>query len=264
MKRECSFLVVVVWLVFVIQGYAQLDAWRTQVQVSTGSGTNTQFDFDGGLNATQASKALARGDTALAEASSALNDEGYVPTLRARATASPTRAQAVAWGVQGYVNTSSSPLATSLLLNLSANLTGGNDVDARIYLFQSENFEWSFDPGTILFESSSVLWPGFEAYANNLGPDGFDIDINNFTGAVSEQRNFEFTVAPGGSFYVWARLVTTADNAGVVDAFSTLTASFSNTTGLTPAVVPEPAAAGLLLFGLAGLLALRRRQPSAV
>ncbi|NIP19320.1 MAG: PEP-CTERM sorting domain-containing protein, partial [Xanthomonadales bacterium] len=123
--------------------------------------------------------------------------------------------------------------------------------------FDDENFSFSQDSGTMLFESTSQLWPGFESFANNLGPDGFDIDIKNFTGSVSEQRSFDFTVDPGDSFYVWARLVTTADNPGVADAFTTLTASFTNVDGLSPAAVPEP---GYLAFFSLGLLTLLRRR----
>lgn len=249
MKYHPFLLILAAHVLTANHALSALTEWRTQVQVSTGSGGSLQFGFDGGLNVPSASQTLARGSDALAEASSELNAGGYIPTLRTRATASPTRAQAVAWGVQGYRNTSGSPLSTTLLLDLSANITGLNDLDARVYLFQEENFEYAFDSGTILFETTSQLWPGFEPYANNLGPDGFDIDIKNFTGAVSEQRSFDFTVQPGEGFYVWARLVATADNPGVSDAFTTLTASLSNTLGLTPASVPEPSAAALLLIG---------------
>jgi hypothetical protein len=132
--------------------------------------------------------------------------------------------------------------------------TGGNDIEARMYLFQDENFQYRSDPGTILFESSSQLFPGFESFANNAGPTGFDVLLGNVTGPVDETRQFDFTVDPGDSFYVWARLLATADNPGEVDAFSTLTASFTNTQGLQPAaVVPEPATAWLSVGGMLGL-----------
>lgn len=236
--------------------------WRTQVQVSVGSGNNTQFAFDGGLNDPSSSQTLSLGaNSALAEASSDLSVSGFVPTLRARATASPSRAQAVAWGVQGYTNVSAAPVSTTLFLNLSADITGANDLEARMYLFEEANFDFSTDPGTILFESSSQLWPGFDAFANNPGPTGFDVLISNHTGPVNEQRSFDFTVQPGDTFYVWSRLVATADNPGVSDAFSTMTASFSNTAGLAPAaVVPEPTSLSLLAPGVLALL--RRRRSS--
>jgi hypothetical protein len=141
-------------------------------------------------------------------------------------------------------------LSTSLLLNLTADVTGSNDIEARMYMFQDENFEYSPSPGTILFESSSQLFPGFEPFANNAGPTGFDVLLGNVNGPVNETRQFDFTIQPGDSFYVWARLVATADNPGEVDAFSTLSASFTNTQGLQPAaVVPEPATMCLLLAG---------------
>ena len=238
---------------------AALTQWRTQVQASTGgNGPPLEFAFDGGLNDPSSAVTLVRsGGGAISEASSSLNADGFIPTLRARANNHGTRAQAVAWGVQGYTNTSASPLDTSLVLDLSATITGSNDVEARIYLFEDENFEFSPDPGTILFETSSQLWPEFPA--NDLSPTGFDIDINNFTGVVDEQRTFDFTVAPGDSFYVWGRLVVTADTPGVADAFSTLTASLTNTSGLEPAVVPEPSRALLLVLGALGFC-LRRRH----
>lgn len=261
MNRRATFAILAfgVWLLNGTIAGAALNEWRTQVQVTNKSGNDTVFDFDGGPNVPSSYQKLTTPpDAALADASSELNAGGYIPTLRTRAVANPTRAQAVAWGVQGYTNNSASPLSTSLILNLTADITGTNDLDARIYLFQDENFEFAFDNGTILFESSSELWPGFEDYANNLGPDGFDIDLNNFTGAVNETRQFDFTVDPGDSFYVWARLVATADTTGEVDAFSTLTASLTNTEGLQPAYVPEPATLWWLAAGLLSLV-LRHR-----
>lgn len=236
-----------------LQGTAALSQYRTEVQVSNGgNGTPLEFAFDGGLNATTAHQSLATPTlSGTAEAWSDLSPNGFIPSLRAVATHAGTRAQAVAWAVQGYTNTSGSPLTTTLLLDFTAQVTGSNDVEARLYLFRDENFEYSQDPGTILFESTSQLWPGFEAFANNPGPGGFDVLVGNHEGPVSEQRSFGFTVDPGDSFYVWARLVTTADNTGTADASSTLTASFTNTAGLEPAAVaiPEPGAAALLVIG---------------
>lgn len=241
---------------------APLDQWRTQVQVSVGgNGLPLQFAFDGGLNQSPSYTTLVTSGAA-PQASAALAEDGYIPTLRVKAKASPTRSQAVAWGVQGYTNTSAAPLSTSLVLNLTADVTGSNYLEARVYLFQDENFEFSIDSGTILFESSSELWPGFEDYANNAGPGGFDVLLPNANGPVNETRTFDFTVDPGDSFYVWARLLGTADNPGVVDAFSTLTASLTNTDGLVPAAAPEPGAALLLMLGAACLVRRCRNTPS--
>ena len=234
-----------------------LTEWRTQVQVSVGSGTGTQFAFDGGLNEASAFQTLSTpSGSGMSQASASLNQNGYVPTLRVLAVDDGTRAQAVAWGVQGYTNVSGAPLSTTLVLHLTADIAGSNDLEARVYLFQEEDFEFAFDPGTIRFETTSQLWPGFDAYANNAGPTGFDVLFGNSPGHKDETRTFDFTVDPGDSFYVWARLVGTADQLGEVDAYSTLTASLTNIVGLAPASVPEPGAAGLLVSGLAGLTGL--------
>jgi hypothetical protein len=113
-------------------------------------------------------------------------------------------------------------------------------VSARIYLFEDADFEYSRDPGTILFESTSVLWPGFAPFANNPGPLGFDVLISNTEGPVNEMRQFDFSVGIGESFYVWAMLLATADQTGEVDAFSTLTASFTNTGASRPRRARSP------------------------
>lgn len=247
---------------FPVELHSQALIGLAEVQVSTGTSGSLQFAFDGGLNEDSAQQTLDRNGSALSEASSMLDANGYVPTLRTRATASPTRAQAVAWGVQGYRNDTGGTIDTTLSLDLSANVSGSNDIDARVYLFKSAGFEFYKDSGTMLFESSSQLWDGFEPFANNLGPDGFDIDINDFTGSIDEQRTFDFSIDPGESFYVWARLLSTANNPGVVDAYSTLTASLSNTQGLTPALVPEPSTFLLILVGGVGCLFWSKRSRS--
>jgi hypothetical protein len=77
---------------------------------------------------------------------------------------------------------------------------------------------------------------------------------------VQVTRQFDFTVPAGDSFYVWAVLIATADTQGEVDAFSTLTASLTNTAGLEtggaapPAEVPALGRAGI--FGLISLLTM--------
>lgn len=184
----CTILLTALWSSLAVPAMAQTE-WRTQVQVSTGSGPggNLEFAFDGGLNEPSSTTSLSNPLGAFGEASSALNASGFIPTLRARAVSGSDRAQAVAWGVQLYTNTTGSPIDTALVLQLEGDIVGSNDLEARIYLFQDENFSFSTNPGTMLFESSSQLWPGFEPFANNLGPTGFDIDINN-TPAPSARR----------------------------------------------------------------------------
>ncbi len=234
--------------------------WRTQVQVSTGSGAggNLQFANDGGLNVATSFATLTSAQNSTGEATAALDAAGYIPTLGVHAIAGSDRAQAVAWGVQQYRNGTGAPIDTALVLQLDATIVGSNDLEARVYLFQETGFEFSTDPGTMLFESTAQLWPGFETYANNLGPSGFDIDINGTPGPVSETRQFDFTVPAGESFYVWAFVVATASGSGEVDASSTLTASLTNTTGIeavsgsvtTPSVPGLSIPASVLLLGL--------------
>jgi hypothetical protein len=154
----------------------------------------------------------------MSQAQASLNEDGYVPTLRVLAVDAGTRAQAVAWGVQGYENVSGAPVSTSLVLHLTADVVGLNDLEARVHLFQDEDFDFALDPGTILFESDSHVWPGFEAYANNAGPTGFDVLFASSPGPKGVTRTFDFTVDPGDSFYVWARLMGTEDQIGEVDA----------------------------------------------
>jgi hypothetical protein len=251
-------LMLALWCLIATPALAQSE-WRSQVQVSTGGngGATLQFAFDGGLNIPSASTTLSNLLGAVGEATSALNASGFIPTLGVHAISGSDRAQAVAWGVQQYTNASGSPIDTALVLQLDGNIVGNNDLEARVYLFQEQGFEFFQDPGTMLFESSAVLWPGFEPFANNLGPTGFDIDINNTAGPVNETRQFNFTVPTGASFYVWAYMVATADNAGEVDASNTLTASLTNTTGLSVASTPVvPSVPGIGRFAAILLAAL--------
>jgi len=270
MKTTTAMLLVGLGGLVALPALAQSE-WRTQVQVSTGSGVggNLEFAFDGGLNVPSSATSLSNAFGAFAEATSALNAGGYVPTLGVHAISGSDRAQAVSWGVQLYTNTTGSPIDTGLVLQLDGTITGPNDLDAHVYLFQDENFEFAFDNGTILFETTSQLWPGFEPYANNLGPDGFDISVHNTAGPVSETRQFDFTVPAGDSFYVWALVVGTADTSGEVDASSTLTASLTNTTGIAvgsaepavPGLGPTAAVALGVLMAAVTVVVLRRRSP---
>jgi hypothetical protein len=237
-----------------------LTEWRTQVQVSTGTpGTGLEIErVDGGLN-DPASALILTDSGVVSEASSQFDFGGLVPTLRTRVTNTGTRGQAVAWGVQGYTNTGSTALSTTLVMDLSATLTGPNDLEAALLLLETTPYAFSLDPGTMIFETGS-LWPGFGELAKGLDPEDFRVDLNDFSGVVDRVRQFDFTVQPGESFYVYAYLEATAEREGVVDAFSTLTASFTDTTGLVPAAVPEPGS--VLLAVLGGMLFLgRRRRP---
>lgn len=236
---------------------AALTEYRVQVQTSVGSGTGVDIEQQvGGLNDTQVSNVQTNlSGTAVAEAFSSLSTTGYVPTLRVRSTNTGTRAQAVAWGVQGYTNETGAPFSSTLILDLTASITGPNDLDARIFMFQEESFSFSFDPGTMLFECDCTLWPGFD-YTD------FQLLYGTANPSIDETRTFDFTLQPGESFYIWAQLLATSNSAGVVDAFSTLTASFSDTSGLTPAAtaVPEAGRLGLVALALVAA-ALGRRGP---
>jgi hypothetical protein len=268
-SKSYLFSLVAVFIVSLSIAEAIPTEWRTEVQGSVRTGGSTQIRQAGGLNESPTSLTFSLpGGSAVASASSALASEGFVPTLRAVATNNGSSAQAVAWGVQGFTNISSAPVATELVLDLTATLSGGNDLQAHIYLFEEENFEFYGDSGTMLFESNSVLWPGFEPFTNNSGPEGFDISFKFFDGVVDEQRRFPFTVDPGDSFYVWANLIATADRSGQSNAGSTLTASFTNVVGLQP-VAMDPGDIGkvpdggttLCLALIAGLgLRLMRRS----
>ena len=268
MRRTITYLLPMLLLGILVAppGLAQGE-WRTEVQVSVRCTTDCEFGFDGGLNDPSSSQTITPSvGIATATASAALNSNGLIPTLRARATSVSERAQAVAWSVQSYVNTSATPLDTALVLQLDASMTGLNHVWANVYLLEIDNFEYSQGPGTLLFETTSQLWPGFDAFRNS-GPTGFEVFINHMPGPVSETRQFNFTVPPGVGFYVWARLVATADVPGDVDAFSTLTASLTETAGLVtgsapPAPVPAlgPAAVIALIVLLAILGAGARHR----
>lgn len=202
-------------------------------------------------NAAFSSVSDARGN---AMASAAL-DEGSgisTPLLQAEAyssSASVGSAFGTAFAVEGYTYLGGGTGEFTLDITLDGSVSdptpadGDTDIVAEVYLFAEENFAFFSDIGTLVFEFGATV---------------IDDTTLVLTSDGSLSSSVSISLAPGESFYLWARLRASAErDLSFADAFSTLTTSFEDATGLVAASVPEPSSL-LLGFGVFAALGLSR------
>jgi len=239
-----------------------LTEWGTTAQVSTANCpsfcTNVAFGPASG-GALQSSAATSISDTKGSAAAAAALDPAsgiQTPLLRAEAFSGGGLGSAfgTAFGVEGYTNTSGTPRSYTLNILLDGLVgdlgTGNGKLTADLIAWQVTNFFFSSDRATLLFEAGATI----------LDETQLLIDLSATTSASG---SISFTLAPGESVYVWALLEADARrDLSSADAFSTLTTSFSDPTGLVAASLPEPNALALLGCAAWVLTRERRRWPS--
>ncbi|MBU1055550.1 MAG: hypothetical protein KKC46_17270 [Proteobacteria bacterium] len=220
---------------------------------------NPTNDGGQGVSYAQSSITDSRGS---ADAESVL---GIASTLKAKAEHFDgiNGAWANARTIQGYTYTG----AASTTLTLNAILTGSlydpaaSDsviIGAEIYVYQPINFDYCYDPGTLLFELGAKLFYD-EDYDNSSMALSFLDTITN----GSTSNSIFLDLDPGQSFYVVSTLNATAVGSNSsADAYNTLNLTFDDTTDLAlgATTVPIPGAIWLMGSGFLGMIAFIRRR----
>lgn len=238
--------------------------WGAETSASTFFAPSyyTDFDgnYDGGMGSVMASSTFSdhRGNAA---AYAAL---GLAPQLKARAEhiAGTNGAWGQALAIEEFTYSGSSAATLQLDVSLTGSVLdpySSNDVwvRAQVYAFKAENFYYSWDPGTLFYEMGATLMEG-EPGAAGASELYLEFEGNTIDGSLTD--SIVFDVDPGETFFVWARLLTSAVwNGTEADAYNTLDLSFTDTDNLTAGSVPVPGTFLLLFSGLVGLASIRRK-----
>ncbi len=221
-----------------------------------GTGGQSEFASNGGAGATSAYSTLTNA-MGTAQGEAGLEGAQLLPILRAEAYSNPNaRISAIATGMQKFVYTGPGTSGLTLDLQLDGEATATSPLDAlvqaSVIVVRGSDMEFYMDFGTMAFE----VIPG-DPSLESLGEIQLSIPVN--AGQQGITGNIPFDLADGEEFLVWANLNTRGTRGGHGDAFNTLSASFSDPTGIEAVGIPEPATLVLLLGGLA-TIALRHRS----
>lgn len=235
---------------------AQADASTISPCPSYCGGFGGVFDFstDGGVGFTSAYTTLNNPDGD-AQAGAGLDGPSLLPVLGAEGFSGPdSMAVGQATGLQKFAY---SGLGTSISLDilLAGEASAPDPADAFVrgsvvVMIGSSLPFFTTDFGTLVFE----VVPG-SAGLDLLGASEISLDVN--AGPQSKTDSISFSLNSGDEILVWASLIAGGTRSGFGDAFDTLTMSFSDPSGITPA--PLPPAVVLLAPALLWLRTFARR-----
>ncbi len=265
-----SRLLATAFVCFITSGIftsAHAATWGAEASVSTispcpsfcgGGGGMFDYSSDGGEFSTTAYTSLNNID-GNGQASASLSGPTLLPVLGAEGFSGPdSRADSLAVGMLGYTYAGATAMTISLDIVLEGEVGGTIDIldawvrsdvavilgDVNYYTTHYPTFIYEVVPGT----------PGLSV----LGESRLSLDLN--AGPQTLMGSISFTLDPGDEFFVWAGLEAGGVRDGYGDAFSTLSMSFSNDSGITPNIIPVPAAIWLFGSGLIGLIGIARRK----
>ncbi len=162
-----------------------------------------------------------------------------LPELRALAAAGTSERYGVlstAEAIQGYSYAGSGTTAYVLDIFLDAELSGRGSVSGQVDIYDAAGFD-----------------PRDEEIGTRLARTSFNWSV---AGPNNQPAPLSFALEPGDQIYLYAVLQAYAPSppGSLANAYNTLTMSFMDPTGLTPAsAVPEPGPAAMLGLGLAWL-----------
>jgi hypothetical protein len=122
---------------------------------------------------------------------------------------------------------------------------------ASVVIMKGADFPFSTDYGTLVFEEID-LNPAVDLVGNQQ----LFLTVNG--GQQTLDGSVSIDLEPGDRIGIWAQVRTSGTRGGSADALNTLTSTFSDPTGLTPAIVPSPSSAMLMSLALLAL-GLQRR-----
>jgi len=182
-----------------------------------------------------------------------------LPVLGAEGFSGPdSRTDSYAVGMLGYTYAGATATTISLDIVLDGESGGTTDpfdawVESNVAVILGDVNDFVIHYPTFIFE----VVPG-NPDLSVLGESNMSLDLNagpqTLTGSIS------FTLNPGDEFFVWAGLEAGGIRDGYGDAFNTLSMSFSDAAGITPNIIPVPAAVWLFGSGLIGLIGIARRK----
>lgn len=225
-----------------------------------GIGGTAENVSDGGELSTSAYTSLNNSD-GNGQASADLSGPTYLPILAAEGFSGPdSRVDSGAVGMLGYTYAGATSTTISLDIVLEGEVGGTTDefdawVNSNVAVILGDVDYYTTHYPTFIFEVVPGT-PGLE----ELGTSNLSLDLN--AGQQTLMGSISFTLDPGDEFFVWAGLEAGGIRDGYGDAFSTLTMSFSDDTGITPSIIPVPAAVWLFGSGLIGLIGFARRKKS--
>ncbi|MAE65352.1 MAG: hypothetical protein CMJ18_13860 [Phycisphaeraceae bacterium] len=212
---------------------------------------HTDFAFDGGAGDSFASTSIDNID-GTGEGFASLDGPTLLPLLGAEAFSNANaQVSTNAVGMRSYLYTGASETTISLDLNLEGTVVdpspNDGEVRASIAVIRLPDLDFSTDYATLVFEivpSESVL-------------GRTELFLPDNAGLQSVPASIPFTLQPNDKIYVWAGIRARGTRGGSGDALNSLTAAFSDPTGLIP--LPEPGTATMLILAMASLRRPHRR-----